>query len=71
MDSLSTANARLCFDVFKEMSYDHTTENLVFSPLGLLSALALVLLGARGDSASQMEKVCHKRTCSHVEKKLK
>ncbi|ELK11111.1 Ovalbumin [Pteropus alecto] len=59
MGSLSAANAHLCFDVFKEMSYDHTTENLVFSPLGLLSALALVLFGARGDSASQMEKCEH------------
>ncbi|XP_011359433.1 ovalbumin-like [Pteropus vampyrus] len=67
MGSLSAANAHLCFDVFKEMSYDHTTENLVFSPLGLLSALALVLFGARGDSASQMEKVhkCEQDTGVH------
>ncbi|XP_058412592.1 ovalbumin-like [Diceros bicornis minor] len=59
MGSLSAANAQFCFDVFKEMSYDHTVENLFFSPLSLLSALAVVLFGARGDSASQMEKVLH------------
>ena len=66
MGSLSAANAQFCFDVFKEMSYDHTAENLFFSPLSLLSALAVVLFGARGDSASQMEQVCHKHTFSHV-----
>eukprot|EP00069_Balaena_mysticetus_P007947 bmy_05665T0 len=57
MGSLSAANSKLCFDVFKEMNYDHMIENLIFSPLSLLSALAVVLFGARGDSASQMEKV--------------
>ncbi|XP_006892822.1 PREDICTED: ovalbumin-like [Elephantulus edwardii] len=56
MDSFSVATAQFCFDVFKEMSSDHTTENLVFSPLGLLSTLAMVLLGARGNSASEMKK---------------
>ncbi|EPY75125.1 ovalbumin [Camelus ferus] len=56
MESLSAANAQFCFEVFKEMSYDHTVENIFFSPLSLLSTLAVVLFGARGDSASQMEK---------------
>ncbi|XP_006837645.1 PREDICTED: serpin B12-like [Chrysochloris asiatica] len=56
MDMFSAANAQFCFDVFREMSYDHTTENLFFSPLGLLSTLAVVLFGARGESASQIEK---------------
>ncbi|XP_004703186.1 ovalbumin-like [Echinops telfairi] len=59
MDSISAANTQFCFDVFKEMSPDHTSENLVYSPLGLLSTLALVLFGARGQSASQIAKVLH------------
>ncbi|XP_057554007.1 ovalbumin-like isoform X1 [Hippopotamus amphibius kiboko] len=59
MASLSAANAQFCFDVFKEINYDDTTENLFFSPLSLLSTLAMVLFGARGNSASQMEKVLH------------
>ncbi|XP_062932762.1 serpin B7-like [Cynocephalus volans] len=66
MGSLSAANAQFCFDVFKEMSYDHTIENLFFSPVALLSALAVVLFGARGDSASQMEK-CAQDTHSHIQ----
>ncbi|XP_023399905.1 ovalbumin-like [Loxodonta africana] len=64
MDSLSAANAHFCFDVFKEMSYDHTVENVFFSPWGLLSTLAVVLFGARGNSASQMEK-CGQDTGVH------
>ncbi|XP_012789713.2 ovalbumin-like [Sorex araneus] len=59
MDSLSAVNAQFCFDVFKEMNQDHTVENLFLAPLSLLSALAVILLGARGDSASQMEKALH------------
>ncbi|KAM6217567.1 ovalbumin-related protein Y-like [Rhynchocyon petersi] len=64
MDLLSTANAQFCFDVFKEMSRDHTAENLFLSPVGLLSTLAVVLFGARGDSASQMNK-CGQDTGVH------
>ncbi|XDA88752.1 hypothetical protein R6Z07M_018389 [Ovis aries] len=56
-DSLSVANAHFCFDVFKEMSCGHTIENVLLAPWSLLSALAVVLFGARGNSASQMEKV--------------
>lgn len=66
MGSLGAANAEFCLDVFKEISYDHTIENIFFSPLGLLSALAVVLFGARGERASQMEKVSHKHTFSDV-----
>ena len=60
------ANAHFCFDVFKEMSCDHTIENVLLAPWSLLSALAVVLFGARGNSASQMEKVSHRHTFSHV-----
>ena len=66
MDSLSVANSRFCFDVFKELSCDHTIENVLLSPLSLLSGLAVVLFGARGNSASQMEKVSHRHTFSHI-----
>lgn len=61
----------VCFDVFKEVSSDPTIEIIFFSPLSLPSALAVVFFGARGDGASQMEKVCQKHTCSHVWKKIK
>ena len=57
MDPLSTANADFCLDVFKELNRHNVGENIFFSPLSLLYALSMVLLGARGNSAGQMEKV--------------
>ncbi|XP_012790373.1 serpin B11 isoform X2 [Sorex araneus] len=59
MDSLSTANTEFCLDVFKELNSNNTGENIFFSPLSLLYALSMILLGARGNSAGQMEKVLH------------
>ncbi|KAI4564714.1 hypothetical protein MJG53_015726 [Ovis ammon polii x Ovis aries] len=59
MDSLSTANVEFCLDVFKELSSNHAGDNVFFSPLSLLYALSMILLGARGDSAAQMKKVLH------------
>lgn len=61
--SFSAANAQFCFHVFKEMSYGHTTENLFFCPLTVLSLLAVGLFGARGNSVSHREKV-HRNTLS-------
>ncbi|EPQ04834.1 Serpin B11 [Myotis brandtii] len=56
MDSLSTANIEFCLDVFKELNNNHVEDNIFFSPLSLLYALSMILLGARGNSAEQMEK---------------
>ena len=57
MDTLSTANTEFCLDVFKELNSNNVGDNIFFSPLSLLYALSMVLLGARGNSAEQMEKV--------------
>ncbi|XP_049638042.1 serpin B11-like isoform X2 [Suncus etruscus] len=59
MDSINTANTEFCLDVFKELNSNNTGENIFFSPLSLLYALSMILLGARGNSAQQMEKVLH------------
>ncbi|ELW71271.1 serpin B11 [Tupaia chinensis] len=59
MDSLSTANVEFCLDVFKELNSNNVGDNIFFSPLSLLYALSVLLLGARGHSAEQMEKVLH------------
>ncbi|EPY75127.1 hypothetical protein CB1_001792024 [Camelus ferus] len=56
MDSLSTANTEFCLDVFKELNSNNAGDNIFFSPLSLLYALSMILLGARGNSARQMEK---------------
>ncbi|XP_059580368.1 serpin B4 isoform X2 [Alligator mississippiensis] len=59
MASLSKANAEFCFDFFKEVQKSKRKENIFFSPLSISSAMAMVLLGARGNTAKQMEKVLH------------
>ncbi|XP_036177425.1 serpin B11 isoform X4 [Myotis myotis] len=68
MDSLSTANIEFCLDVFKELNNNHVEDNIFFSPLSLLYALSMILLGARGNSAEQMEKVLH---FNHIAESLK
>ncbi|XP_012659741.1 serpin B11 isoform X2 [Otolemur garnettii] len=59
MGSLSTANVEFCLDVFKELNTNSVGENIFFSPLNLLYALSMILLGARGNSADQVQKVLH------------
>ncbi|XP_042549465.1 serpin B11 [Dipodomys spectabilis] len=59
MGSLSTTNVEFCLDVFKELSCSHAGENVFFSPLSLFYALSMILLGARGNCAHQVEKVLH------------
>ncbi|XP_057556687.1 serpin B11-like isoform X1 [Hippopotamus amphibius kiboko] len=59
MDSLNIANVEFCLDVFKELNSNNLGDNVFFSPLSLLYALSMILLGARGNSAQQMEKVLH------------
>uniref|UniRef100_A0A8C9AID5 Serpin family B member 11 n=1 Tax=Prolemur simus TaxID=1328070 RepID=A0A8C9AID5_PROSS len=57
MGSLSPANVEFCLDVFKEMNNNNVGDNIFFSPLSLLYALSMILLGARGNSADQVQKV--------------
>lgn len=57
MNPITTANAEFCLDVFKELSSSNAGENIFFSPLTVFYALSMLLLGARGKSAEQMEKV--------------
>ncbi|KAK2524322.1 ovalbumin-related protein Y [Columba livia] len=59
MGSISVANAEFCFDVYKEVRVQHPNDNVFYSPLSIISALAMVYMGARGNTQSQMEKVLH------------
>ncbi|OBS83575.1 hypothetical protein A6R68_22435, partial [Neotoma lepida] len=59
MNTITAANAEFCLDVFKELSNSNMGENIFFSPLTMFYALSMLLLGARGKSAEQMEKVLH------------
>ncbi|KAH1176610.1 hypothetical protein KIL84_010312, partial [Mauremys mutica] len=57
MSSISEATTNFCLDFFKVLNEDHPSENIIYSPLSISAALAMVLLGARGNTATQIQKV--------------
>ncbi|KAM9286097.1 ovalbumin-like [Cariama cristata] len=59
MGSIGAANTDFCFDVFKELKVHHANENIFYSPLSIVSALAMVYLGARENTRAQIDKALH------------
>ncbi|XP_056618012.1 leukocyte elastase inhibitor-like [Triplophysa dalaica] len=57
MDSLSAANTQFSLNLFKKISEKNTRANVFYSPLSISSALAMVSLGAKGNTQDQMLKV--------------
>lgn len=56
MDSQGTATTQFLFDLFKEP--DKTNDgNVLFSPLGVSTALGMILLASQGATASELQKV--------------
>uniref|UniRef100_UPI003AAC505F leukocyte elastase inhibitor-like n=1 Tax=Centroberyx gerrardi TaxID=166262 RepID=UPI003AAC505F len=54
---LTEANTSFSLALFKKLSEDDKTGNVFYSPFSISSALAMVLLGARGNTATQMSEV--------------
>uniref|UniRef100_A0A3P9LWX7 Serpin domain-containing protein n=1 Tax=Oryzias latipes TaxID=8090 RepID=A0A3P9LWX7_ORYLA len=54
INPLSKANISFSLAMLRQLSEDHSTTNIFFSPFSISSALAMVMLGARGDTATQM-----------------
>uniref|UniRef100_A0A4W6G1U0 Serpin B6 n=1 Tax=Lates calcarifer TaxID=8187 RepID=A0A4W6G1U0_LATCA len=54
---LSKANTTFCLDLFRKLSDNDNTANVFFSPFSISSALAMVMLGARGNTATQISEV--------------
>ncbi|XP_057255363.1 serpin B12-like [Pezoporus wallicus] len=59
MCSLGAANAKFCLYFFRELSKGKRSKNIFFSPLSLSAALVMVVLGGRGNTLEQIEKVLH------------
>ncbi|NXE55833.1 OVAL protein, partial [Casuarius casuarius] len=59
MGSIGAASTEFCFDMFKELKVHHVNANIIYSPLSIISILSMVLLGARENTKTQMEKVIH------------
>nr|XP_055067431.1 leukocyte elastase inhibitor-like isoform X4 [Misgurnus anguillicaudatus] len=57
MESLSTANTQFSLNVFKKISEINTSGNVFYSPLSISSALAMVSLGAKGNTKDQILQV--------------
>ncbi|XP_044513851.1 serpin B6-like [Gracilinanus agilis] len=56
MDALSEANNAFALDVFKKIG-ENSSQNVFYSPLSLYCALSMVLDGAKGNTATQIQKV--------------
>ncbi|XP_021071440.1 serpin B6-like isoform X1 [Mus pahari] len=66
MDPLLEANATFALNLLKRLGED-SSENVFFSPTSLSSALAMVFLGAKGTTASQMTQALSLGKCSSSE----
>ncbi|XP_023806209.1 leukocyte elastase inhibitor-like isoform X1 [Oryzias latipes] len=57
LNTVSSANTKFSLDLFKQLSNEDKMANVFYSPFSISSALAMVMLGARGTTASQMTEV--------------
>ncbi|XP_043832246.1 serpin B6-like [Dromiciops gliroides] len=57
MDCLSEANGLFAINLLKKLSAKDNSQNVVFSPLSISSALGMLFLGAKGNTAAQIVKV--------------
>ncbi|XP_059965319.1 serpin B9 isoform X1 [Mesoplodon densirostris] len=57
MDALSEANGTFALRLLKILCQDDPSRNVFYSPVSISSALAMVFLGAKGDTATQVAQV--------------
>ncbi|KAM8967824.1 leukocyte elastase inhibitor-like [Pelodytes ibericus] len=68
---ICAANNQFTIDIFREISTQDVGQNVLFSSMSILTALAMVRLGAKGNTASQMDKVLHFSDVANVPSKCK
>uniref|UniRef100_H0WKU7 Serpin domain-containing protein n=1 Tax=Otolemur garnettii TaxID=30611 RepID=H0WKU7_OTOGA len=56
MEKLSAANNHFALDLFRALNEDNPTGNIFVSPFSISSAMAMVFLGTRGNTAAQLSK---------------
>ncbi|XP_052012785.1 serpin B9-like [Apodemus sylvaticus] len=59
MNTMSEANGTFAIHLLKTLCQDNPSENVCYSPVSMSSALAMVLLGAKGNTAVQMCQALH------------
>ncbi|XP_038571019.1 leukocyte elastase inhibitor-like isoform X2 [Micropterus salmoides] len=57
MTNISKSNTCFALELFRTLSQENPTGNIFVSPLSISSALAMVYLGAKGNTAAQMAQV--------------
>ncbi|POI19558.1 hypothetical protein CIB84_016697 [Bambusicola thoracicus] len=57
MESLSASTNTFTLDLYKKLDVTSKGQNIFFAPWSIASALAMVYLGANGDTATQIAKV--------------
>uniref|UniRef100_A0A8U8CIA4 Uncharacterized protein n=1 Tax=Geospiza parvula TaxID=87175 RepID=A0A8U8CIA4_GEOPR len=57
MDSISRPVTEFCLDLYKKLNRSAEDTNIVFSPMSISVALALIHLGAKNNTAAQIEKI--------------
>ncbi|KAM4705938.1 serpin B4-like [Rhinophrynus dorsalis] len=59
MESISESINEFCISLYQEVSATKKDDNIFLSPLGISASLSLLHMGAKGHTASQIEKVLH------------
>uniref|UniRef100_A0A668AU62 Leukocyte elastase inhibitor n=1 Tax=Myripristis murdjan TaxID=586833 RepID=A0A668AU62_9TELE len=62
----TNANTAFCLALFKQLDEDKKSSNVFYSPLSISSALAMVMLGARANTATQMSECLKAQDDVHV-----
>lgn len=57
MDDLGEANGTFAITLLKMLGEEDHSRNVFLSPLSISSALAMLFMGAKGDTADQMAQV--------------
>ncbi|XP_047590700.1 leukocyte elastase inhibitor [Lutra lutra] len=70
MEQLSTANTHFAVDLFRALNKDNPTGNIFISPFSISSALAMIFLGTRGNTAAQVSKTLHFDTVEEIHSKF-
>uniref|UniRef100_A0A7N9CYS9 Serpin family B member 1 n=1 Tax=Macaca fascicularis TaxID=9541 RepID=A0A7N9CYS9_MACFA len=66
MEQLSSANTRFALDLFLALSEHNPAGNIFISPFSISSAMAMVFLGTRGNTAAQLSKTFHFNTVEEI-----
>ncbi|XP_049620977.1 leukocyte elastase inhibitor-like [Suncus etruscus] len=66
MESLTASNTAFALELFRALSHEEPTANLLISPFSMSLALAMVFLGTRGSTKEQMAKTLHFDTVKEV-----